>query len=263
MPHPVLYRQEASISKARSEASSPFKRPVRAVLLDVDGTLYHQAGLRLLMALELSALPFVEMSCRSSSRIWRSLRYFRRVREELRSLGKPEAYLAQLQYVEAARRSGSEPADMRRVVSEWIHRRPLKYLKICRRRGIEGFLSFLENRSIQVGAFSDYPVVDKLATLRLSDRISLRLCATDPEINAFKPHPAGFLRACAIWGLSPEEVLYVGDRPEVDAVGAAMAGMSCAIFCRSAVGSVHGDYSRSYLSCSSFLELQHILTTVS
>ena len=247
----------------RCASSSLFKRRVRAVLLDVDGTLYYQAALRLLMALELSALPLVQMSCRSSCRIWRSLRYFRRVREELRRLGKPEASLAQLQYMEAARRSGSEPGDMQRVVSEWIYGRPLKYLKICRRRGIEGFLSFLQSRGIQVGAFSDYPVDDKLAMLRLSDRISLKLCAADPEINAFKPHPAGFLLACAIWGLSPEEVLYVGDRPEVDAVGAEAAGMSCAILCRSVGGNPRGDSSASYLPCSSFVELQRILTIIS
>jgi FMN phosphatase YigB (HAD superfamily) len=42
--------------------------------------------------------------------------------------------------------------------------------------------------------------------------MSLALCATSPEINAFKPHPKGFLHACALWGLPPEEVLYIGDR---------------------------------------------------
>ena len=53
------------------------------------------------------------------------------------------------------------------------------------------------------------------------------LCSTDKEINAFKPHPRGYLRACEEWGLQPQEVLYVGDRPEVDAKGAKAAGMPC------------------------------------
>ena len=77
--------------------------------------------------------------------------------------------------------------------------------------------------------FSDYPSGEKLEALGLDKRLSLTLCATDPEINAFKPHPRGFLRACELWDLDPAEVLYIGDRPEVDAVGAAAAGMPCAI----------------------------------
>ena len=49
------------------------------------------------------------------------------------------------------------------------------------------------------------------------------------EINAFKPHPHGFLHACERWGLQPEEVLFVGDREDVDARGARNAGMPCAL----------------------------------
>jgi hypothetical protein len=45
---------------------------------------------------------------------------------------------------------------------------------------------------MQVGVFSDYPVIDKLKALDLLDRIPVALCATDPAINAFKPHPKGF-----------------------------------------------------------------------
>jgi FMN phosphatase YigB (HAD superfamily) len=114
--------------------------------------------------------------------------------------------------VETARRAGNDQVQIESVVIEWIHQRPLKYLRLCRRRGLEAFLTFLESKGIQVGVFSDYPVLDKLQALGLAERMSLALCATDPEINAFKPHPKGFLHACALWGLPPEEVLYIGDR---------------------------------------------------
>jgi FMN phosphatase YigB (HAD superfamily) len=230
--------------------------------LDVDGTLYHQKRLRCLMALELSTLPFAMRSFDSAYHIWRSLAHFRRVREELRGLANPEQCLAQLQYLEAARRIGGEPGGIERLVSEWILQRPLKYLRICRRRGIEAFCSFLAGNTIQIGVFSDYPVVDKIAILGLSRWISVALCATDPEINAFKPHPNGFLRACSSWGLPPEEVLYVGDRAEVDAVGAAGVGMRCAILCSRAGASGHSPSPSTYLSCASFAELQHLLSPI-
>ena len=49
-------------------------RPVRAVLLDVDGTLYHQNALRAFIALELAALSVAKFSYRSAARIWKIVR---------------------------------------------------------------------------------------------------------------------------------------------------------------------------------------------
>jgi HAD superfamily hydrolase (TIGR01549 family) len=163
--------------------------------------------------------------------------------------------------VEAAKRAGEEPLTMERVVFEWIYQRPLKYLRLCKRRGVEAFLASLESKGIQAGVFSDYPVLDKLNALGLSKRMSLALCATDPEINAFKPHPKGFLHACALWGLHPDEVLYIGDRPEIDAVGAITAGMPCAILTGKGCVKGRGDSWSNYTTFSSFIGLQHALTT--
>ncbi len=233
------------------------KRPIRAVLFDVDGTLYHQRVLRSLMAFDLSLLPLAARSYRSAYRTWRILTYFRRVREELRQTGEARNCQATLQYMEAAQRSGEEPGLVEAVVTDWIYQRPLKYLKFCRRRGLAEFLTYLQSTGKQVGVFSDYPSHEKLRALGLAEQMSLELCATDPAINAFKPHPKGFLHACTIWGLSPEEVLYIGDRPQVDAVGAARAGMPCAILATRAHGSGHAHARRDHITLSSFKRLQH------
>jgi HAD superfamily hydrolase (TIGR01549 family) len=176
-------------------------------------------------------------------------------------VGEPEGYLATLQYTEAAEQAGEDLAQIEGVVTEWIYQRPLKYLRLCRRRGIEPFLTFLESKGVQVGVFSDYPALDKLQALGLSRKVSLALCATDPQINAFKPHPKGFLHACTLWGLSPEEVLYIGDRPEVDAVGAANAGMPCALLSESVRIRGYNKSSVEYVTFSSFIGLQHALAS--
>jgi HAD superfamily hydrolase (TIGR01549 family) len=239
-----------------------YKGPIRAVLLDVDGTLYHQRPLQCLMALELSTLPIANRSFTSAYRICHALAHFRRVREELRGLCQPEPCLAHLQYSEVARQVGMEPANIEAIVCEWMLQRPLKYLTMCRRRGIVQFFSFLKERRIQIGVFSDHPVIEKVSTLGLSPWVSVALCATDPEIDAFKPHPKGFLHACALWGLPPEAVLYVGDRVEVDAVGAASAGMPCAILCSRGGIRHQMPLSHPYLSCTSFKDLQHFLTAI-
>jgi HAD superfamily hydrolase (TIGR01549 family) len=204
---------------------------VRAVLFDLDGTLYHQEPLRFCMALELASLP-LRASPASARRTWDALRVFRRVREELRDLGEPEAPLARLQFERAAERLAMETRDLEAVVSEWIFRRPLKYLRRCRRAGSESLFGYLRSRGIPVGVFSDYPAREKLGALQLAEMVSLLACATDAEINAFKPHPRGFLWSCERWGIEPSKVLYVGDRVEVDARGAANAGMPCVILSR-------------------------------
>ena len=203
--------------------------PIRAVLFDLDGTLYGQLPVRALMGLELLSLVVEKRSFRAAWRVWTAIAVFRRVREDFRVASSANGSLAELQYVETARRAHLDQREIEQWVAEWIFRRPLKYLRLGRRTGLRTFLRFLEDRGIRAGVLSDYPVADKLRALGLADRFSVLICATDPEVNAFKPHPAGFLRACDLWGLSPPEVLYVGDRPDTDAAGAAAAGMPCAI----------------------------------
>jgi len=166
-----------------------------------------------------------------------------------------------LQYVEAAERVGENWTQIESVVTEWIYQRPLKYLRLCKRHGLEAFMAFLESQGLQVGVLSDYPVLDKLQALGLADRMSLALCCTDPEINAFKPHPKGFIHACALWGLPPAEVLYIGDRPEVDAVGATNAGMPCALLGAQASRRGLSPTSSGYGTFSSFARIQNALAS--
>jgi FMN phosphatase YigB (HAD superfamily) len=202
---------------------------IRAMLFDVDGTLYYQAPLRAAMACELAVLPCVTASPDRVRTIWRVLGAFRRVREELRAMGRPEAPLEDRQYAETAARTHVNVATVRTIVSEWIFTRPLRHVRQFRRVGLRQAIEALEHAGIRVGVFSDYPTEAKIEALRLTHAVSVQLCATDRDINAFKPHPRGFLMACERWGLSPPQVAYVGDRAEIDAVGAAAAGMRCLI----------------------------------
>jgi HAD superfamily hydrolase (TIGR01549 family) len=205
--------------------------PLRAVLFDLDGTLYHQLPLRALMVLELATL-FLRSSPAAAQRTIRGLSVFRRVREELRRVER-DTPLERLQYEAAAERAGVPAAELEAWAHEWIEERPLKHLRRCRRRGLTELLNGLRERGLRTGVFSDHPVRSKLQALGVADAMELQLCATDDEIDAFKPDPRGFQRACQIWGLEPAQVLYVGDRVEIDGAGAARAGMPCAILERS------------------------------
>ena len=205
--------------------SDPTRR-IRAVLFDLDGTLYRQAPLRRLMALELLTLP-LSGPLRASKRL-RALRAYRGAQEQLRH-GSKNGSVAQAQLALAARASGLPDAEVAALVDEWMQRRPLKHLGRCRMPGADALLAFLRERAVPAAVLSDYPAVEKLRALGWADRFDFVLSAADPEIGRFKPDPRGFQRACARWGLPPRDVLMVGDRVAVDGAGAAAAGMPSAI----------------------------------
>jgi HAD superfamily hydrolase (TIGR01549 family) len=198
----------------------------QAVLFDVDGTLYRQAPVRALMAAELTVVPWATHRLDAPA-VWRTLRTFRRVREELRTIGAGAESLDRLQYRTAASRAGVEPRFVEGLVGEWMIRRPLRYVRLARRADLIETLAALRERGVRVGVFSDYPTREKVDALGLSSWTDLQVCATDEAVNAFKPHPRGFLHACERWGVPPDRVVYVGDRADVDAAGASRAGMRC------------------------------------
>jgi putative hydrolase of the HAD superfamily len=63
----------------------------------------------------------------------------------------------------------------------------------------------------------------KLRILGVRDRFEVLLCAD--ELGHAKPAAEAFLAGCAALGLPPQEVAYVGDQPVTDARAAAAAGL--------------------------------------
>lgn len=50
-------------------------------------------------------------------------------------------------------------------------------------------------------------------------------CVHAADVGHYKPHPAGFIKACEIAGFEPHEVIHVGDHPIADIDGARRAGL--------------------------------------
>ncbi|WP_030677523.1 HAD family hydrolase [Streptomyces rimosus] len=63
----------------------------------------------------------------------------------------------------------------------------------------------------------------KLRALGIRDHFEVVLCAD--EVGHAKPAAEAFRAACDALGLAPERVVYVGDRLDVDAIGARDAGL--------------------------------------
>jgi putative hydrolase of the HAD superfamily len=63
----------------------------------------------------------------------------------------------------------------------------------------------------------------KLRATGLLDRVEYVIASG--SLGVAKPDPAIFRHACEVFGVSPDEACYVGDRLRTDAVGAAEAGL--------------------------------------
>jgi len=190
----------------------------RAWLVDLDGTLYHAAPVKLAMAAELAV---------AGLRVAPLLRRFRaeheRVREDETLDGDPFAR----QIARAALELRVEPATLLGVVDEWMHRRPGKWLRRARRRGLLAELSRFRAGGGKTALVSDYPARVKLAALGAEALFDLVVAAGEPGgPPRLKPAPDGVLAAAARLGVSASECLVIGDRDDADGEAARRAGMA-------------------------------------
>jgi FMN phosphatase YigB (HAD superfamily) len=128
---------------------------------------------------------------RTMHRTLRTLAAFRRLREDLRSVGLTSESIEELQYTRTAESVGYDRDVVRAVVAEWILKRPLRYMRMAAQPGLAASLSTLTCQGVQIGALSDYPTDAKLEALGIRRHFSVTLCTTERSINAFKPHPQG------------------------------------------------------------------------
>lgn len=203
---------------------------LRAIVFDVDGTLYRQGGVRRGMLVRL--LRAHARRPAQGMRTMRALQAYRRAQEHMRrssdgSGGDGDTAAGQLRL--ACIWSGLDPGELGRYVERWMHTEPLDLVARAARPGLADFLEKARRRGLRLGVLSDYPPAAKLAALGVDRYFDVAVCAQDADVRAFKPSPRGIRVALARMGVEPGEALYVGDRPEVDAAAAAAAGVPCAI----------------------------------
>jgi phosphoglycolate phosphatase/putative hydrolase of the HAD superfamily len=227
-------------------------RDLKAVIFDIDGTLYRQPPLRRAMLRRLLAMLATQPV--RGVEVLRVLRAYRRAQESLRA--KPIAgAVAAAQIRLASEHSRVDPARVADYVRRWMEDEPLGLLSRCGQPGALDLLRECRTRGLRLAALSDYPAEAKLEALGMRDLFDVILCAQAPEVNVFKPHPRGLLVALERLGVSAAESLYIGDRADVDAAAALAAGVPCAI--------LSGRQSRPgeavHLPIASYAQLQQIL----
>lgn len=221
---------------------------IRLVVFDVDGTLYDQRRLRARMIRDLA------LHCLGNPRNLRLLRQisrFRHCREELAT--EESTGIAELQYRRPAESLGIETEEMRRIVADWMLRRPLAHLRLCRYANLADFLTALRAKEKTVAVLSDYPAADKLEALGLE--VDLAASAVDAQIDRLKPHPRGLEWLLEAAGVEPQQAVLIGDRDDRDGECARRAGVGYLIKSENPVSDGHhfrdyGDLVRSLHSNS-------------
>ena len=200
------------------------KKNSYGILFDVDGTLYHNSCLRFvvgfLMVLKALIRPF-----RMLEEI-KIIKNYRCAQEWLRQNISTNALPPDAQLDRTVQTTGISREEISTCVSKWMEKIPLYFLPICSRRRLIRLIHCWDKLDVPMGVYSDYPSRDKLGKLGLKNLIPIVVYSGDPDVLSIKPAPRGFEIAAAKMGLDPSQVVYVGDREDVDGVGAQNAGMT-------------------------------------
>jgi HAD superfamily hydrolase (TIGR01549 family) len=202
---------------------------MRAVVFDVDGTLYHAGPVRRAMMAKLAG-----EICRNPKEgfaIARLLRAYRHAHERLRDRAD-FADLAEAQLQAAVKAVGADRDWAEETIRNWMEHYPLDAIRKYARKGLADFLNWAESERIGIAALSDYPCLLKLAVLRVSHKFQVTLCAQDAAVQCLKPDPHGLNLIAKRLRVPVHEILYVGDRPEVDGELALRAGAEFALIDR-------------------------------
>jgi putative hydrolase of the HAD superfamily len=202
-----------------------------AVAFDLDGTLYPN------LALYSRALPSMLAKARRLSA-------FNEVRQRIRSMGlrdaayrgaRPagqEAFRALEARLAAARMGMSEAQAEAYIASNFYDYVEGLFARVRPYRGVPEALDALAGRGLRLAVLSDLPPRRKLELMGIAKSFEAALCSS--ESGFLKPAREPFEMLAAALRLSPERILYVGNNPRVDAVGARGAGMASALVARRA-----------------------------
>jgi len=188
----------------------------KAWLVDLDGTLYAPAPVKLMMAAEVLLLGWAAAPV---------LRRFRAEHELVRELGLEGDPFA-LQIARTAEALGRSSDDVEGHVRAWMIERPGRWLATFRRQALLAEIEAFRAAGGRTALVSDYPAKRKLEALGASALFDAVVASGEPGgPRRLKPHPDGMLRAAAALEVEPVACLVIGDREDADGEAARAAGM--------------------------------------
>lgn len=189
---------------------------IKAVIFDVDGTLYFQKPVRFAM---LKALLKYYLPRPWKWRQLYGIYFFRRFREtgECRSMSYDE------QLYLAGRKAGLAKNELEKMIRYWMFQYPLFLVAKYGDEEILSFLHRMQKDGKKIIIYSDYPPEEKLECLEVEADYIFYPGANG--ITGLKPSPESMRHIINTVGVLPESFLYIGDRTDKDGKSAELAGI--------------------------------------
>ena len=184
-------------------------------VFDLDGTLYDQPRLRLIMAVRLMMYYLVHPFSAGDLMI---LQHFRKVKDKRVSGSSDDEVIKAV-----ASDKNVDPDRVRNIVRKWIYDDPLLVIARVKDTKIIKWMEELRAGGKKVVIFSDYPSKDKLKAMDVA--VDGMYDPDDPRIDEQKPSPKGLLVIMQDTGICAENILMNGDREEKDGMSAIAAGV--------------------------------------
>ena len=190
----------------------------RAIILDMDGTLYYQWPVRLYMFFSLGLYYLLHLPRFKELFV---LRDYRRIREK-RKFAECENF-ERRQYQHLADKYNLSYEVIKAGIEYWMQDAALGAVSRASDKNLISLARRFQASGGTVIVYSDYPVSKKLETIDLQP--NFQFYSGDSEIQCMKPDKSGLDRILAITGFDSHEVLFIGDRYEKDGKCAENAGM--------------------------------------
>ena len=192
---------------------------IKAILFDIDGTLYPKSYMNKYLFLASLSSPIFSLSYSKMRREIRlldgsevqpvlDLSAFREKEAKIIYKGKPNINLD----------SYKKHYD-KAIKQKWIH----LFKGIKPYEGMNRTLEEAKAKGYILGALSDFPLCGKLETLGVDSLCSFK--ASCEDYGYLKPNPVPFLEMLKALALKPEEAIYLGDSYSKDILGAKQVGM--------------------------------------
>jgi HAD superfamily hydrolase (TIGR01549 family) len=169
----------------------------RAIILDMDGTLYYHFPLKICMAFEL-------------------LCYYTAHINQFKDL-------IRLIMFRISREAGII-SDEDSVIDYWMQEKPLKFIRLFKDKRLLGLMQYLHSQGIKIAVYSDYPVDKKIEALQPFN-VDFSFHAADSAIQCLKPDVKGLKYIVKVIKEPVENILFIGDRYDKDGKCAESIGM--------------------------------------
>lgn len=174
----------------------------KVLILDLDGTLYHQYGVQLFMGCRLAIYYLFHF--------WKfkellMIMDYRKIRE------KNIKGIVEKQYKIIGQKYHKTPKQVEELIQKWMFEKPLDILPIFKDKKLD---EIINNFAGKVFIYSDYPTKDKLEALHT--KYDKAYDSTNSNIMCLKPESKGLEYLINENKLNKKDILFVGDRDSKD-----------------------------------------------